>query len=90
MMKTDRLTVKYHGDVVGVLSLTPDDRSLAFEYDPYWIADGFSISPLELPLRKGLFLANRHRFMETSVCLRIVCRMVTAVISCIRLFCAVV
>ena len=62
MMKTDRLTVKYHGDVVGVLSLTPDDRSLAFEYDPYWIADGFSISPLELPLRKGLFLAKPSPF----------------------------
>lgn len=68
MMKTDRLTVKYHGDVVGVLSLTPDDRSLAFEYDPYWIADGFSISPLELPLRKGLFLAKPSPFLWKLRC----------------------
>lgn len=58
----DRLTVKYHEEVVGVLSLTPDDRCLAFEYDPHWIAEGFSISPLELPLRAGLFLAKPTPF----------------------------
>lgn len=54
----DRLTVMYHEDVVGTLSLTPDDRRLAFEYDPRWLAEGFSISPLELPLKSGLFLAK--------------------------------
>ncbi len=58
MNKVDRLTVKYHGEVVGVTSLTPDDRRLAFEYDPRWLAEGFSISPLELPLKAGLFLAK--------------------------------
>jgi len=58
MNKVDRLTVKYHGKVVGVTSLTPDDRRLAFEYDPRWLAEGFSISPLELPLKAGLFLAK--------------------------------
>lgn len=54
----DRLTVKYHDEVVGVISLTPDDKRLAFEYDPRWLAEGFSISPLELPLKTGLFLAK--------------------------------
>ena len=58
MSKIDRLTVKYHDEVVGILSLTPDDKRLAFEYDPHWIAEGFSISPLELPLKSGLFLAK--------------------------------
>ena len=58
MIKIDKLTVRYHGEVVGVISLTPDDKRLAFEYDPHWIADGFSISPLELPLKTGLFLAK--------------------------------
>ena len=58
MTKIDKLTVRYHGEVVGVISLTPDDKRLAFEYDPHWIADGFSISPLELPLKAGLFLAK--------------------------------
>ena len=58
MKKIERLTVKYHNDVVGVISLTPDDKRLAFEYDSHWIAEGFSISPLELPLKAGLFLAK--------------------------------
>lgn len=58
MTKIDRLTVKYHGQVVGVISLTPDDKRLAFEYDAHWLAEGFSISPLELPLKPGLFLAK--------------------------------
>ena len=50
MNNIDRLTVKYHGEIVGVISLTPDDKCLAFEYDPRWLEEGFSISPLELPL----------------------------------------
>ena len=58
MTKIDRLTVKYHGQVVGIISLTPDDKRLAFEYDAHWLAEGFSISPLELPLKSGLFLAK--------------------------------
>lgn len=62
MIKIDRLEVKYHDRLVGVLSLTPDDRLCAFEYDKAWLADGFSISPLELPLRDGLFLAKPSPF----------------------------
>ena len=58
MIGIDRLTVKYHGEIVGVISLTPDDKRLAFEYDSRWLAEGFSISPLELPLKAGLFLAK--------------------------------
>lgn len=58
MNSIDKLTVKYHGEIVGVISLTPDDKRLAFEYDPRWLAEGFSISPLELPLKTGLFLAK--------------------------------
>jgi len=49
MGKIDRLIVKYHGVVVGTISLTPDDKCLAFEYDSRWLVEGFSISPLELP-----------------------------------------
>ncbi|MDO4511983.1 MAG: type II toxin-antitoxin system HipA family toxin [Bacteroidales bacterium] len=58
MKKIDKLTVKYHGDVVGVISLTLDEKQLAFEYDPSWVAKGFSISPLELPLKPGVFIAD--------------------------------
>ena len=61
-MKIDKLTIKYHDNIVGMLSLTPDDRLCAFEYDRTWLADGFSISPLELPLKTGLFIANPQPF----------------------------
>ena len=57
-MKTERLTVKCHSRTVGRLSLTPDNKLCAFEYDAGWLVDGFSISPLELPLREGLFIAK--------------------------------
>ena len=61
-MKTDKLMVKYHDRVVGTLTLTPDDRLCAFEYDSAWLSDGFSISPLELPLKAGLFIAKHQPF----------------------------
>ena len=61
-MKTERLTVKYQSRTVGRLSLTHDNRLCAFEYDSGWLADGFSISPLELPLREGLFIAKPRPF----------------------------
>lgn len=60
MKKTDRLIVKYHEEVVGTLSLTPDDRLCVFEYDAEWLAKGFSISPLELPLKAGVFIAKPY------------------------------
>ena len=59
---TDKLTVKYHGEKVGTLSLTPDNRLCAFEYDREWLTVGFSVSPLELPLKPGLFIAKPRPF----------------------------
>ena len=65
MMKIELLNVKYHDRIVGMLSLTPDNKLCAFEYDRAWLADGFSISPLELPLRPCLFLAKPSPFYGT-------------------------
>lgn len=62
MIRIDKLTVKYHNRVVGILSLTPDNKLCAFEYDKAWLVDGFSISPLELPLKQGLFIAKPAPF----------------------------
>ena len=58
----DRLTIKYHGEVVGILSLTPDNRLCVFEYSRNWLSHGFSLSPLELPLKPGLFIAKPTPF----------------------------
>lgn len=62
MKKKDTLLVKYHNQTVGRMSLTPDNRQCIFEYDKVWLSEGFSLSPLELPLREGLFLAKKEPF----------------------------
>ena len=54
----ERLTVKFHDHIVGTLSLTPDNRLCVFQYDTAWLAGGFSISPLDLPLKPGSFIAK--------------------------------
>jgi serine/threonine-protein kinase HipA len=62
MKNIDKIIVKYHGVEVGTLSLTPDNRLCAFEYNKNWLMEGFSISPLELPLKPGLFVAKPQPF----------------------------
>ncbi len=62
MKNIDKLSVKYHDRDVGTISLTPDNRLCVFEYDRKWLVDGFSISPLELPLRPGVFVAKPTPF----------------------------
>ena len=56
------LKVQFHGNNVGTLSMTPDNSRCVFEYDKQWIASGFSISPLELPLQSGLQTARTNKF----------------------------
>lgn len=62
MITIEKLTIKYHGNTVGTATLSPDNLRVVFEYDPRWIAEGFSISPLELPLKSGLFVAKPDPF----------------------------
>lgn len=62
MRKTDKLKVMFRGQTVGTLSLTPDNRLNVFEYDKTWLANGFSISQLELPLKPGIFIAKPQPF----------------------------
>lgn len=62
MKKIERLLVKYRRRTVGTLSLTPDNRLCVFEYDKRWLTEGFSLSPLELPLKAGLFIAKPQPF----------------------------
>lgn len=62
MTKIDKLSVNYHDRNVGTLSFDPDGQLCVFEYDKQWRIDGFSISPLELPLKEGTFLAKPMPF----------------------------
>lgn len=62
MRKTEKLKVMFRRQTVGILSLTPDNRLNVFEYDKSWITSGFSISPLELPLKPSVFIAKPQPF----------------------------
>lgn len=51
----------YHGRKVGTLSMG-NHSCCQFEYDRIWLREGFSISPLHLPLKAGLFSAAWQPF----------------------------
>lgn len=62
MKKIDSLTVQANGKIVGIISWDAVNRVCTFEYDNLWLATGYSLSPLELPLRPGVFLAKSSPF----------------------------
>lgn len=62
MKWVNKLSVLYHERKVGDLSMTPDSRCCVFQYDKEWLATGFSLSPLDLPLRPDLFIAKPEPF----------------------------
>ena len=55
------VSVIYHDKQVGTLSIG-SKTNCQFEYDKDWLANGFSISPLQLPLKAGLFTADYQPF----------------------------
>lgn len=56
-MALAQVRVSYSGCPVGTITLTPDGCQ-AFAYADEWLASGFSISPLSLPLERRLFVAR--------------------------------
>ena len=62
MKLVNKLSVIYHDRTVGTLAMNPDNTRCVFQYDKAWIANGFSISPLELPLKPDLFIAKPAPF----------------------------
>ncbi|MEG2555856.1 MAG: type II toxin-antitoxin system HipA family toxin [Odoribacter sp.] len=62
MKSVNKIIVTHHNRTVGRLSMTPDNRLCAFQYDKDWLANGFSISPLDLPLKSDLFIAKSEPF----------------------------
>ena len=62
MRPVNKLTVSYRDRKVGELTMTPDNRQCAFQYDKEWLISGFSISPLDLPLKPELFIAGPEPF----------------------------
>lgn len=58
----DKIRVYHNDDFVGTLRMTPEGRSCAFEYSPEWMQEGFSLSPLELPLTSDLLFSEPDKF----------------------------
>lgn len=63
MKLVNKLFVLYHDKKVGELTMTPNNRFCAFQYDKEWLITGFSISPLDLPLKPDLFIARPEPFL---------------------------
>ncbi|MEE3393246.1 MAG: type II toxin-antitoxin system HipA family toxin [Lachnospiraceae bacterium] len=61
MDKIEHLNICYHGMLVGKLASYGRCRT-AFQYDTQWIKNGFSISPLSLPLEDRVFIADTDPF----------------------------
>ena len=61
MENVNSLAVFYNGIKVGNLGMT-DNGLTAFEYDEAWLINGFSISPLSLPLEKKVFVPRIDPF----------------------------
>lgn len=55
------VSVTYHGRKVGTLSMG-SQHTCQFEYDKEWLVNGFSISPLKLPLKSGIMTADYFPF----------------------------
>lgn len=62
MKAINALNVMYHNRIVGRLTMTPDGKKCAFQYKEDWLINGFSISPIELPLKPELFIAKETPF----------------------------
>lgn len=61
MNNLKQIEVLCHQQVVGRMTLI-SNALCAFEYSAEWLKEGFSISPFELPLRSGVFVAKPRPF----------------------------
>lgn len=62
MIDVKKINVLLRDDPVGTLQRDPANGVCVFEYDKGWLANGFSLSPTELPLQSGLFYADKDKF----------------------------
>ena len=61
MKEINVLSVLLDGRKIGTLAKY--ERNLtAFQYEDDWLAEGFSINPLSLPLEKKVFFSKYHPF----------------------------
>lgn len=63
MNKYKSLQVFIDDRMVGTLAVTTQ-KGVAFEYDKEWLSNGFSISPLSLPLQSGVFVPQKYETFD--------------------------
>ena len=61
IQQVQSVLVTYHDRKVGTL-FAGNKQNCQFEYDKDWLIDGFSISPLKLPLKLGIITADYFPF----------------------------
>ena len=60
--QVNKITVFHNSDLVGILQMTSDGRLCVFEYSREWLAKGFTLSPLELPLTSVMIFSDPDKF----------------------------
>ncbi len=58
----DKIKVFHNDDFAGTLQMTPDGKGCVFGYAPEWLRNGFSLSPIELPLTSQLLYSEPEKF----------------------------
>ena len=61
MVDVKKIQVLYRNLPVGILQMDASRGVCVFEYEKSWLADGFSLSPTELPLQSGLLYADKDK-----------------------------
>lgn len=61
MVDVKKIQVQYRDLPVGILQMDASRGVCVFEYEKSWLADGFSLSPTELPLQSGLMYADKDK-----------------------------
>ncbi len=61
MESVKKIKVLYNGEIVGYLGELADSQ-IGFQYDENWVKNGFSISPISLPLSNEVFIAKTDYF----------------------------
>ena len=56
-----KVTVKYNERIVGYLAEI-EPSVIGFQYDDEWVKNGFSISPLSLPLDNKVYISKKELF----------------------------
>ncbi len=61
MNNVNKVVVFFNEEEVGTIAQTNENKT-AFQYSASWLHNGFSISPLSLPLENRVFIADREPF----------------------------